>query len=96
MNPQEALDSPRFCIMPPSTVPGAGNATGGVALEEGILDSVVDALRTLGHCVIGSPVTGHDRRLFGRGQIIVPRPVDGRTVWWAGSDGRGDGQAVGY
>ena len=95
MNPQEALDAPRFCITPPSTVSGS-ETTGGVALEEGISDSVVEALRTLGHCVIGPPVTGHGRRLFGRGQIIIPRPVDGRTVWWAGSDGRGDGQAVGY
>lgn len=95
MNPQEALDAPRFCILPPAKVPGNEHDAGGVALEEGISDSVIVKLKALGHCVVG-PVRGHDRAVFGRGQIISPRPVGGRNVLWAGSDGRGDGHAIGY
>ena len=86
MNPQEALDAPRLCILPPP---------GGVALEDGISESTITKLRAIGHDVMG-PVTGHERCVFGRGQIITSCPVDGERVWWAGSDGRGDGQAIGY
>ncbi len=95
MNPQEALDAPRFCILPPPQIPGAEHDAGGVALEEGISESAVSELESLGHRVIG-PVKGHKRGVFGRGQIISLRPAGGNMVWWAGSDGRGDGQAIGY
>lgn len=103
MNPQEALDAPRFCIVPPpTTVPGVEQEEGGhVALEEGINDEVMIGLRTLGHKVEG-PVMGHARSLFGRGQIVTlfhpsERGCDSvEQVWWAGSDGRADGLAIGY
>ena len=96
MDPQGALDSARFCIGIGS--PGSESP---VHLEEGIpLDSIRE-LKELGHAVVG-PVRGFDRVLFGRGQIVCCRPVGGGggrervNVWWVGSDGRGDGVAVGY
>ena len=51
MNPQEALDAPWFCILPPP---------GGVALEDGISKSTITKLRAIGHDVVG-PVAGHER-----------------------------------
>ncbi len=98
MNPQEALDAPRFCIQPPPAVPGSEcSQQGMVVLEEGISDETMARLKELGHCVMG-PVKGHQRKVFGRGQIIQSRCCtgDGENVWWAGSDGRGDGMAIGY
>ena len=96
MNPQEALDAPRFCIVPsPQRVSGVEQEKGCIALEEGISDTVMEELRALGHDVAG-PVLGHSRSVFGRGQIICSRPVNEERVWWAGSDGRADGLAIGY
>ena len=81
-----------------------------VALEDGIAPEVAAALRGYGHAVEAS-VSGAARALFGRGQAIHVRRApafspavgkrargDGekRRVLWAGSDGRGDGMAVGY
>ena len=96
MNPQEAVDAPRFCIVPSrKDVPGVEQDRGGVAIEDGIPDVVISELKSLGHNVIG-PVVGEQRKLFGRGQIIRLCPVEGENVWWAGSDGRADGLAIGY
>ena len=40
-------------------------------------------------------VTGFDRELMGRGQIIQKlQDLSGRLVWAAGSDPRGDGHAA--
>jgi len=90
MDPQEALNTPRFCI-------GSGYGSGGtVSLEEGVSPEVIKQMSDMGHNTEG-PITGYSRKLFGRGQIIVQHPTsnEGR-VWWAGSDNRGDGQAIGY
>ena len=84
LDPQAALDRPRFCIED-------GRAGGRVALEEGIPEQVVGKLAGMGHPVI--PVRGHERAIFGRGQIIL-RGEDG--VLWAGSDPRADGCAMSY
>ena len=63
-------------------------------LEEGIPQSTVDGLRAKGHNV--EVVTGYDRGMFGRSQIIIAGEDEGVRVWSAGSDFRGDGHAVGY
>ncbi|MDP2901040.1 MAG: gamma-glutamyltransferase, partial [Candidatus Bathyarchaeota archaeon] len=84
MDPQEALNSPRFCILD-------GTAGGKVSLEEGIPVETMAALARMGHEVI--PVAGPNRVSFGKGQIILRNPKTGALT--AGSDPRGDGQALG-
>ncbi|KAI9813286.1 MAG: hypothetical protein M1827_004228 [Pycnora praestabilis] len=92
-NPQAALDAPRICI-------GAGMPEDGKAvdrtvyLEEGITESTAEELRELGHQV--EIVTGWQRGLFGRGQVIRAHVEEGKMVYSAGSDPRGDGAAVPY
>jgi gamma-glutamyltranspeptidase/glutathione hydrolase len=83
LNPQEALDQPRFCIT-------EGESGGGVALEEGISSEVFDELSAMGHSI--EQVSGHGRALFGRGQIILRDPESG--VLCGGSDPRADGCAM--
>jgi gamma-glutamyltranspeptidase/glutathione hydrolase len=85
LDPQAALDRPRFCIQP-------ANAAGIVSLEAGVPSQVVSELERRGHRVI-SDVSGYARALFGRGQIIH-RETDG--VLWGGSDPRADGCAMGW
>jgi len=85
LEPQEALNRLRFCIEP-------ATAAGLVSLEEGIGESVVDKLREMGHPIKGV-ISGYNRALFGRGQIIR-REANG--VLWAGSDPRADGCAMGF
>jgi gamma-glutamyltranspeptidase/glutathione hydrolase len=75
--PQEALDRPRFCV----------ESDGRVHLEEG---APAEELARLGHRVVAN-VSGFDRALFGRGQVIVRHP-DGRLE--GGSDRRADGCAL--
>lgn len=84
MNPQEALDTPRFCI-------NDGSAGGVVSLEEGIPIKVMSELVSKGHKV--QPVTGHGRAIFGRGQIILKHE---NNVYEGGSDPRADGLAIGF
>lgn len=89
-NPQAALDAPRFCV-------GAGMPDQGkvldrnVYLEEGIDEAVAGQLRALGHEV--QVIRGYQRGIFGRGQVIRCHMEDGRHVYSAGSDPRGDGAA---
>lgn len=102
LDPQAALDRPRFCIN--ATAP-----SGTVSLEEGISPEIVSELKRMGHALgfpasiveemkragqpIGDVLTGQHRSLFGRGQIIHRRD-DG--VLCAGSDARADGCAMGF
>jgi gamma-glutamyltranspeptidase/glutathione hydrolase len=83
LNPQAALDQPRFCI-------DDGTAGGQVALEEGIPSEVQAELRNLGHSLYS--VSGYARSIFGRGQIICHDASTG--VSCAGSDPRADGCAM--
>ena len=83
LDPQSALDIPRFCI-------DVEEAGGGVALEEGMPNKTMDALKKLGHPIY--QVSGYDRALFGRGQVILRNAESG--VLCAGSDPRADGCAM--
>jgi gamma-glutamyltranspeptidase/glutathione hydrolase len=88
-NPQAALDAPRFCIG--AGMPDAGNLLDTVYLEDGIGEEVAEALRRMGHQV--EIVRGYRRGVFGRGQVIRCHVEEGRHVYSAGSDPRGDGAA---
>ena len=83
LDPQSALDLPRFCI-------DVEEAGGRVALEEGIPSHVVSDLEDIGHTVY--EVNDYNRSLFGRGQVILRDPETG--VLCAGSDPRADGCAM--
>lgn len=83
LDPQAALDRPRFCIED-------GTAGGQVGLELGMPEVTIRELAGMGHPV--HPVSGHDRVIFGRGQIIFRDSESG--VLWAGSDPRADGCAM--
>ncbi len=83
LDPQSALELPRFCI-------SDGTAGGEVALEDGIPAETIADLTRRGHPV--REVTGWERALFGRGQVIVRDPETG--VLTGGSDPRADGCAM--
>jgi gamma-glutamyltranspeptidase / glutathione hydrolase len=83
LDPQAALDRPRFCI-------DDGTAGGRVALEDGITLDVLNGLENMGHSVY--TVNGQARALFGRGQIILREAITG--VRCGGSDPHADGCAM--
>ncbi|KIY50583.1 gamma-glutamyltranspeptidase [Fistulina hepatica ATCC 64428] len=98
--PQAALDAPRFCIsagLPEVTtgvgVSDAGDVNSEVYFEDGIPIETVKKLRAMGHDA--KVVTGFERAMMGRGQIIQKlADKSGRLVFAAGSDPRSDGQAA--
>lgn len=93
MNPQQALDMPRFCLeVNAGGGVGAQDPGGEVFLEKGFSFDEMAALRQKGHRV--SPVSGRARALFGGGQILQRDPESGVII--GGSDGRKDGCAMGY
>ncbi|WP_343417334.1 gamma-glutamyltransferase [Candidatus Flexifilum breve] len=83
LNPQEALNRPRWCLE---------DGTGGsvLALEDGIPVKTMARLAELGHRV--RTVSGAGRGLFGDGQII--RAEGG--VLYGGSDPRKDGLTAAF
>ena len=83
LDPQAALDRPRFIIED-------GTAGGKIGLEVGLDPEVIARLGKMGHLV--EPVSGYARAIFGRGQIILRDPKSG--VLWGGSDPRADGCAM--
>jgi gamma-glutamyltranspeptidase / glutathione hydrolase len=83
MDPQSALDLPRFCI-------DVEEDGGQVAMEEGMPRETVSGLKTMGHPLY--PVSGFERALFGRGQVILRDAETGALC--AGSDPRADGCAM--
>jgi gamma-glutamyltranspeptidase/glutathione hydrolase len=85
MNPQQALNAPRFTIR-------AGTSGGDIALEEGIDESVMNTLGRMGHDII--PTSGIARMVFGRGQIINRNPKTG--VLCGGTSPRADGIAIAW
>jgi gamma-glutamyltranspeptidase/glutathione hydrolase len=84
LDPQSALDLPRFCI-------DVEKDNHSVSLEEGIPAETVSTLAAMQHPV--EMVGGIQRALFGRGQIILRDPATG--VLCGGSDSRADGCAMG-
>lgn len=82
LDPQAALDRPRFCI-------DVDESGGRVAIEEGMPDATFAGLKDMGHSVYS--VSGYERALFGRGQVILRDAETG--VLCAGSDPRADGYA---
>ncbi|MCY4010342.1 MAG: gamma-glutamyltransferase, partial [Anaerolineaceae bacterium] len=88
LNPQEALDRPRWCL-------GAGVSVAGdseLLLEDGISLNTMAGLARLGHRV--RPISGADRAVFGSGQIILRDASSG--VLFGGSDPRKDGLVAAY
>ena len=83
---QTAIDAPRFCILD-------GTRNGIVYLEEGFHRDTIAKLQSMGHHMRPN-VSGHERDVFGRAQIIVRDRQTG--ILCAGSDGRADGCALGY
>jgi gamma-glutamyltranspeptidase / glutathione hydrolase len=83
LDPQAALELPRFCLLD-------GGAGDPVALEEGIPAAVMADLEGRGHTI--QKVSGWERALFGRGQVICRDAVTG--VLTGGSDPRADGCAM--
>ncbi len=83
LDPQSAVDLPRFCI-------DMDEAGGRVAIEEGMPQETMDALQKMEHPIY--EVTGYERALFGRGQVILRDAETG--VLCAGSDPRADGCAM--
>lgn len=82
LDPQSALDRPRFCI-------DVDQAGGRVAIEEGMPEGTFAGLQKMGHPVYS--VAGYERALFGRGQFILRDAESG--VLCGGSDPRADGYA---
>ncbi len=86
LDPQAAVDAPRFCITddPPNST---------VYLEDGIPPATQQTLADMGHPI--SPIVASARiGTPGKGQVIHRDPASGTL--WAGSDPRSDGAAVGY
>ncbi|KAI7849583.1 gamma-glutamyltranspeptidase [Circinella umbellata] len=109
-SPQETLDFPRICISPspssdtsvPANTLGFTNVNNCiVCIEDGIEPETIKQLEAMGHtCQL---FKGYDRSVFGRGQIIRAKKWNGGrrnngkssvVVLAAGSDPRGDGQAI--
>lgn len=80
MDPQRAMDAPRFRVLEGNTV----------TLEPGVPESVIEELRRRGHRI--SPPQGLGS--YGGGQIIHIDPHTGALA--GGSDPRKDGCALGY
>ncbi len=85
LNPQEALNRPRWCLED-------GTAGSMLALEEGIPVATMARLAEMGHPV--RPVSGVGRAIFGDGQIIRRDAQSG--VLFGGSDPRKDGQVAAF
>nr|QGW35743.1 Glutathione hydrolase proenzyme [Locusta migratoria migratoria] len=98
MDPQQALDYPRFFVDVSKSQPWT------VSLEDGIQSKISQGLVQKGH-KIDWPVTSFDRGTFGRGHVITrggwfagtgSDVYTGADVWWAAADPRCDGYPQTY
>jgi len=85
LNPQEALDRPRWMV-------NGGDPAGVILLEEGIPFKTAARLGQMGHRV--QPVSGRARGVFGSGQIIIRDAETGAL--FGGSDPRKDGLVAAF
>lgn len=85
MDPQTAIDAPRFCI---AVADGAVEEC--VFVEDGFPSFVLAQLREMGHPI--RVRSGMQREVFGRAQIIRRE----QDLYCGGSDGRADGSAIAY
>jgi len=93
LNPQQALDMPRFCLnINNGGGVGADDPGGEVFIEKGFNFDELAALQRKGHRL--SSISGRTRAVFGGGQIIERDPENGVLI--AGSDPRKDGCAMGW
>ncbi|CUS25195.1 LAQU0S33e00144g1_1 [Lachancea quebecensis] len=104
LSPQESLDKPRICLSPHPKCLHLDRGLGSngpvstpvtlVSVEDDLEAETVNNLRSLGHDV--EVVTGMNRSLFGRGQIIKKTNLFNNQgfLYSAGSDKRGDGCAI--
>jgi gamma-glutamyltranspeptidase / glutathione hydrolase len=82
MDPQTALDAPRFNWLHDKTL----------ALEDGLGSEVRQALARRGHDLL--PLEAAQRQHYGGGQVIIRNPGSGVLI--GGSEPRNDGMAVGW
>merc|ERR1712157_705179 len=99
MDPQMALDAPRFFVSVADYSIGenifeAMSNNPKIFLESPISEQVADNLRERGHKIVSGCKGMKGRTMFGRGQIIKRDPKSG--VLTAGSDPRADGAAMGF
>jgi gamma-glutamyltranspeptidase/glutathione hydrolase len=92
MEPQQALDTPRWRLMVDGGGMGARDPGGLLLVEDGWSFDTMANLSRRGHRL--APIDGFGRGTFGGGQIIARDPDSG--VLKAGSDPRKDGCAVGF
>jgi gamma-glutamyltranspeptidase/glutathione hydrolase len=93
LNPQQALDMPRFYInIGAGKGVGAQDPGGEVFIEDGFDLDDIAVLNEKGHRI--SQISGRKRMIFGGGQVIQRNPETGVLI--AGSDPRKDGCAIGW
>jgi gamma-glutamyltranspeptidase/glutathione hydrolase len=85
INPQEALDRPRWMV-------NGGDPDGTILLEEGYPVKTAARLAQLGHQI--RPISGEGRNVFGSGQIIIRNGETG--ILFGGSDPRKDGLVAAF
>ncbi len=90
LNPQQALDRPRWQLAASEPGLGAQEPGGRVLVEEGMALDTLEALRKCGHQL--RELKGFERIHFGGGQVILRE--NGLLV--GGSDSRKDGCAAGW
>mmetsp|Transcript_23917 Transcript_23917/g.43889 ORF Transcript_23917/g.43889 Transcript_23917/m.43889 type:complete len:632 (+) Transcript_23917:15-1910(+) len=88
LDPQAALNQPRFCLAGVSSELGPECIErAGLLMEEGFSAETIRELQGMGHeCTV---VSGWSRAVFGRGQIICRDPESGVLV--GGTEPRADG-----
>ncbi|CAK0893764.1 unnamed protein product [Prorocentrum cordatum] len=93
LDPQAALDMPRFCLEGVDSALGPESVLGAeLLLEEGVPQETEAGLAAMGHRV--RRVRGWSRTVFGRGQIISRDPATGVLV--GGTEPRADGAVLAW